>query len=44
MIAGTLDLANERGHQWVSEMLARCVVAFDDLDLIGLIEEIEAAG
>jgi thiamine kinase-like enzyme len=41
VIAGTLDHTNERGHQWVHEMLVRCVAAFDELDLIGLLAELE---
>ena len=44
VISGTLDHTNERGRRWVTEMLARNVAAFDDLDLIDLIEEIESAG
>ncbi len=39
VIAGTLDHTNERGHQWVAEVLRRNVAAIDDLDLIGLIDE-----
>ncbi len=42
VISGTLDLANERGKAWVREMLVRSVAAFDDLDLIELLEEIES--
>jgi len=43
VIAGTLDHANERGRRWVREMLARNVAAFQDLDLVALIEETEAS-
>jgi len=42
VIAGTLDHTNERGRRWITEMLARNVAAFVDLDLIALIDEIES--
>lgn len=44
VISGTLDHTNERGRRWVTEMLARNVAAFDDLNLTALIEEIESGG
>ena len=43
VIAGTLDPTNERGHRWMSEMLARSVAAIDDLGLIELLAEFESA-
>ena len=43
VIAGTLDPTNERGHRWMSEMLARSVAAIDDLGLIELLAEFEGA-
>lgn len=42
VISGTLDHANERGRRWVTEMLRRAVAAFEDLQLIDLLDE--AAG
>jgi hypothetical protein len=39
VIAGTLDRTNERGTQWMSEMLARSVAAIDDLGLVELLDE-----
>ena len=41
VIAGTLDRTNERGTQWMSEMLARSVATIDDLDLIALLDEMQ---
>lgn len=38
VIAGTLDPTNERGRQWISEMLDRSIAAIDDLDLISLMD------
>jgi hypothetical protein len=39
VISGTLDHANERGRQWVAEMLTRSVAAFDDLRLVELLDD-----
>ena len=44
VIAGTLDVSNERAKEWISEMLRRMVASIDDLDLLGLLGELEAAG
>jgi hypothetical protein len=41
VIAGTLDPTNERGHRWMSEMLARSVAAIDDLGLVELLGEFD---
>jgi len=43
IIAGTLDVSNDRAKQWIGEMLRRFVAAIDDLDLLGLLSELEAA-
>lgn len=42
VISGTLDHTNERGKQWITEMLRRSVAAFEDLRLVELIEGLEA--
>ena len=39
VISGTLDPTNERGRRWISVMLERSIAAIDDLDLVGLMDE-----
>lgn len=44
VIAGTLDASNERGRAWMTEMIRRSAATIDDLDLLDLLPEFEAAG
>jgi len=41
VIAGALDPSNERGRQWMTEMVRRASAAILDLDLIALLAEFE---
>jgi hypothetical protein len=43
VIAGTLDVGNDRGRAWMTEMIHRSGAAIDDLGLLSLLPEFEAA-